>query len=285
MAQASSSNDTDRQSNSYLIGIGRGIGGALLFAIPMLMTMEMWSLGMFMDRTRLFILLIVTLPLLVVLAHRIGFERTLSWSDALRDACLAYGIGIFSSVIILTVFNQLSPDMSLDEIVGKIALQSVSAGMGALLGRSQLGNDSLEDDDDDDSPTGDVGYLDELFLMAIGALFLSLNIAPTDEMIVIAYKMTGWHALALVVVSVLAMHGFVYAVCFKGSHMLSPDMPWWHAFFRFTMVGYVLALLISFYTLWTFERVDGVSYTQVLYTVIVLGLPASIGAAAARLIL
>lgn len=285
MAQASSSNDTDRQSNSYLIGIGRGIGGALLFAIPMLMTMEMWSLGMFMDRTRLFILLIVTLPLLVVLAHRIGFERTLSWSDALRDACLAYGIGIFSSVIILTVFNQLSPDMSLDEIVGKIALQSVSAGMGALLGRSQLGNDSLEDDDDDDSPTGDVGYLDELFLMAIGALFLSLNIAPTDEMIVIAYKMTGWHALVLIVVSVLAMHGFVYAVCFKGSHMLSPDMPWWHAFFRFTMVGYVLALLISFYTLWTFERVDGVSYTQVLYTVIVLGLPASIGAAAARLIL
>lgn len=285
MAQASSSNDTDRQSNSYLIGIGRGIGGALLFAIPMLMTMEMWSLGMFMDRTRLFILLIVTLPLLVVLAHRIGFERTLSWSDALRDACLAYGIGIFSSVIILTVFNQLSPDMSLDEIVGKIALQSVSAGMGALLGRSQLGNDSLEDDDDDDSPTGDVGYLDELFLMAIGALFLSLNIAPTDEMIVIAYKMTGWHALALIVVSVLAMHGFVYAVCFKGSHMLSADMPWWHAFFRFTMVGYVLALLISFYTLWTFERVDGVSYTQVLYTVIVLGLPASIGAAAARLIL
>ncbi len=65
-------------------------------------------------------------------------------------------------------------------------------------------------------------YLGELFLMAVGALFLSLNVAPTEEMIVIAYKMTHWHALVLMMLSIALMHGFVYAVSFEGGHELSP---------------------------------------------------------------
>lgn len=42
----------------------------------MFMTMEMWELGFYMDRSRLFLLLIVNIPLLVILSDRIGFERT-----------------------------------------------------------------------------------------------------------------------------------------------------------------------------------------------------------------
>ncbi|MBY3346974.1 DUF2391 family protein [Rhizobium laguerreae] len=45
-------------------GIARGIAGALLFALPMFMTMERWELGFYMDRSRLFLLLIVNIPLL-----------------------------------------------------------------------------------------------------------------------------------------------------------------------------------------------------------------------------
>ena len=56
----------------FLVGIGRGAAGALIFGIPMLMTMELWYLGFYMERYRLLLLLLVKIPLLVVLAHRIG---------------------------------------------------------------------------------------------------------------------------------------------------------------------------------------------------------------------
>ena len=61
----------------------------------------------------------------------------------------------------------------------------------------------------------------------------------------ISYKMTDWHALAVVALSLVLMHGFVYAVSFTGGHELSPQTPWWHAFVRFTLPGYVIALAIS----------------------------------------
>ena len=59
----------------------------------------------------------------------------------------------------------------------------------------------------------------------------------------------------------------------------------WQVFVRFTLPGYVIAILISLYALWTFERLDDTSLTQILTASIILGFPASIGAAAARLIL
>ncbi len=110
--------------NRFLMGLARGIAGALLFALPMLMTMEMWFLGFYMGRDRLLLLMLLNIPLLVVLAHRIGFERTVSWREAARDATVAYGIGIVSSALILTVFGLLKGDMPGTEIVGKIALQA-----------------------------------------------------------------------------------------------------------------------------------------------------------------
>jgi uncharacterized membrane protein len=56
-------------------------------------------------------------------------------------------------------------------------------------------------------------------------------------------------------------------------------------FIRFTVVGYAIALLISLYVLWTFERTDGMPLRQIIPATIVLGFPAAVGAGAARLIL
>jgi hypothetical protein len=52
-----------------------------------------------------------------------------------------------------------------------------------------------------------------------------------------------------------------------------------------TIVGYAIALLISIYILWIFERTGGMSPEQVIPATIVLGFPAALGAGAARLIL
>lgn len=278
-------NDADQaHASRFLVGLARGGAGALLFSIPMLMTMEMWFLGFYMERERLLLLLVLNVPLLVCMSHRIGFERTTTWRQSARDAIVAYGMGVAASALILLLLGVIKFDMAPREWVGMIALQAVPASIGALLGRSQLSM-SEEDDDDGSDESSETSYATELFMMAVGALYLSLNLAPTEEMILLAYKMTVWHALSLLLLSLLLMHGFVYALSFKGSHSLEAGTPVWHAFIRFTLPGYVLALAVSLYTLWTFGRLDDLGTTEALLTVIVLGFPAAIGAAAARLVL
>lgn len=289
MSIATSGRDFD--TSKFFGGIARGIAGALLFALPMLMTMEMWELGVYMDRSRLLLLLLLNIPLLIVLSDRVGFEETSTWRQAIRDASIAYALGILSSALILVAIGVIKEDQSTHEIIGMIALQAVPASIGAMLGRSQLGGQSGDDHygdgsaDDDPVHERETSYAGELFLMAVGALFLNLNVAPTEEMILLSYKMTPWHALVIIVGSLAAMHGFVYALSFRGSHDLAEGTPSWHAFVRFTLPGYLIAGLISAYCLWTFHRTDDMGSTQILMIVVILSFPGAIGAAAARLIL
>ncbi|UXT99398.1 TIGR02587 family membrane protein [Agrobacterium tumefaciens] len=275
----------DDEVRQFLIGLARGTAGALLFALPMLMTMEMWFLGLYVNSWRLLLLCILNLPLLLLLARRIGFENINSWSQALRDAITAYGLGIAVSAGVLLLFGILNDQLTASNIVAKVALQSVPASIGALLGRSQLGQHADAEDEEEGEYSGETGYLHELFMMVVGALFLNLNVAPTEEMILIAYKVTPYHVLALCLLSIAIMHGFVYALHFKGSHQLHEGQQWWQSFIRFTLPGYVIAIAISIYTLWTFERLDHTSLSQIMNAAVILGVPASIGAASARLIL
>lgn len=275
----------DDEVRRFLIGLARGTAGALLFALPMLMTMEMWFLGLYINPSRLLLLCILNLPLLFLLARRIGFENIHSWGQALRDAITAYGLAILVSAAVLLLFGILNDQLTASTIVAKVALQSVPASIGALLGRSQLGQRSDDEDEEEGEYSGETGYPHELFMMMVGALFLNLNVAPTEEMILIAYKVTPYHILALCLLSIAIMHGFVYALHFKGSHQLHEGQQWWQSFIRFTLPGYVIAIAISIYTLWTFERLDHTSLSQIMNAAVILGVPASIGAASARLIL
>lgn len=279
---------------TFLIGIGRGAAGALLFGLPMLMTMELWQLGFYMQRERLLVLVLVNIPLLIALAHVVGFEKTYTTGQACRDALIAYGLGILISALILMLFGDLKSLMPASEITGKIAIQAVAASIGALLARSQLADESnSENGEKDRSEDGEgaVGdkisgqYGHELLLMSVGALFLNLNVAPTEEVILISYKMTSWHSLLMIVASIAIMHAFVYAVSFKGTHEMPENAPWWHVLVRFTLPGYVVAMAVSLFVLWLFGRLDGNAYKQILMSSIVLTFPGAIGAAAARLIL
>lgn len=286
--------EEDTELRQFLIGIGRGAAGALLFGLPMLMTMELWQLGFYIERNRLLLLVLVNIPLLVALAHSVGFEKTYTLSQACRDAMIAYGLGILMSAIILLLFGDLKLTMPLSEVVGKIAIQAVAASIGALLGRSQLADQSGSGDATDDNDVKGKGavkdqmsgnYGQELFLMAVGALFLNLNVAPTEEIILISYKMTAWHALVTIVASIAIMHAFVYAVSFKGTHQAPADTPWWHILVRFTLPGYIVAMAVSICVLWLFGRLDDKAIAQMLMSSVVLSFPGAIGAAAARLIL
>ena len=265
---------------SFLRALARAFAGALIFGLPLLMTMEMWALGFYMEPLRLALFLAAMFPLLVGLAYYAGFEEGFSWRQFVLDAWVAYAVAFVAAAAGLLLLGVLRPGMSLAEIVGKVSLQAIPASIGAMLARSQLGQQ-----DEEEEERRRETYGGELFLAAVGALFMAFNVAPTEEVVLIAAMMTGWHALALIGVSLTIMHAFVYAVEFRGQTSLHPDVAPWGEFLRLTVVAYALALLVCLYVLWSFGRSDGLAPGELLMQTVVLGFPAAIGAASARLIL
>ena len=268
-------------AQSFAIGLARAFGGALIFSLPILMTMEMWWLGFYIDEFRLALLLLLTIPLLIGLSHYMGFEDTFGFKDDALDAFVALAVGFIAGAVTLSFFSVIGSDISASEFILKVSIPAVPGSIGALFAQSELGGKELNKEE----KKRHAGYGGEIFIMAAGALFLAFNVAPTEEIILIAHQMTVWHSMALVLASLLIMHAFVYALEFQGTASLPPGTPFWSVFLRFTIVGYAVALLMSLYILWTFGRTDGLAFTQAISILVVLGFPAAVGAAAARLIL
>lgn len=275
----------ERGANArFFVGLARAAAGAIIFSLPVLMTMEMWQLGFGMQRTRLALFLVASFPLLVGLSWVSGFEETFELVQDVVDALVALAVGFATSALFLGLFSVVERGMPTHEVVGKIALLAVPGSIGALLAQSQLGGRS-DESQSEPRTHGPTGHGSQLFIMAVGALFLAFNIAPTDEVVVIAHKLERTRLLPVMAISLVAMHGFVYAVEFRGQERVPRGTPWWSVFLRSTISGYALALVVCGCVLWTFGRLDGASARQAIAMIVVLGLPAAIGAAAARLIL
>lgn len=273
----------NESTRDLLVGYARAFGGAIFFSLPLLMTMEMWWLGFYMGRFRLALFMVVMLPVLIGLDHYSGFRETDSWTEDVLDGIIAYGVGIVAAAVILTMLNITNLETPLREWVGKVALLATPAAFGAVLATSQLGGGN-GDAEAEEERQEEAGYGAELFLMMAGAIFFTFNVAPTEEMILLSYRMTPWHTVTLILVSLAMMHAFVYAVEFHGSHA-EESASGWALFLRFTVVGYALVALTSAYVLWTFGRYDAGAHAMFATQVVVLSFPGALGAAAARLII
>jgi putative integral membrane protein (TIGR02587 family) len=266
---------------AFFVGLFRAFGGAIVFSLPLLMTMEMWWLGGTAEEQRLALFFLFSIPLLVGLSHYAGFEETFCMRDDVVDAFVALAVGFVTSAGILWVFGVISPATAPDEMIGKIAVQAVPGSIGALLAASQFG--SVEEEEEEKRRF--TRYDGELFLMGVGAIFFAFNLAPTDEMVIIAQQMTEIQLISLSLLSLVVMHAFVYAVKFSGAPATPEGTSMWSLFLRFTIPGYAIALVVSLYILWTFGRMDGLNTETAIATMVVLGFPAAVGAAAARLVI
>lgn len=283
---------TPDKNKRFLLGLGRAFGGALFFSFPVIMTMEMWSLGFSIPPRQLIIYTVFSVFLLTGLSYFVGFKDTENIADDIIDAFAGFAVGFVTAAVLLWIFGIIDSDMSHYEIIGKIILQTIAAGIGAMLAQSQLGDaeDGVAAEADEDGAGqaqtgGRVNYWGELSLMFIGAIFLALNPAATEEVYLIAFKMTGEQVVLLALLSIAMMHIFVYAVRFKGGKKTAGGAELLVMFLRYTIVGYAVALLMSAYLLWTFGTLDGLSLNEALKVTFVLGFPAALGAAASRIIL
>lgn len=269
-------------NKAYAHGLARAFGGAIIFGLPLLMTMEMWMLGLSIHPLRLVLFVLLNFAVLVVLSRFGGFEPTSTVGEDVLDAFGAYAVGIAASALILVLFGLVGAHTSRAELAGMIAVQAIPTSFGAMLARKQLANQESEKEDEQKERSA--GYAGQLFLMLAGALFLAFNVAPTEEIVLIGFKMSAWHSLALIVASLLVLHALVYAVGFPGQEDAPEGYRTLRLFLSFTCPGYATVMLACFYILWTFGRVDGTALEAILGSVVVLGFPASVGAAVARLV-
>ena len=266
----------------YLTSLARAGGGALLFAFPLLMTMEMWWLGHSMERVRMLIFVGSAGPMLLGLSYYAGFEPTFRLLDEVLDALAAFAVGMTVCLVSLLLLGQVNTGMTPGEVIGKLVICGIPASIGALVAGKQFGGSR---DDGGQRQKEHIGYLGRLFLMSVGAIFLAFSVAPTEEMILIAYTMTPWHGLALMAVTVLLMHGFVYGLGFPGQPERRSDHSLRRTIVAFTLPGYAIALGISLYCLWAFGRLDGTAPQEIAMMTVVLGFPAGLGAATSRLVI
>lgn len=270
-----------RPNWKYVKGLGRVFSGAILFGLPLLMTMEMWWLGFYLDPNQLIQFVLVNFLVLVGLARVSGFEPATAWTDDVMDAFSAYGVAAIWSFFILWLLGIIEFHQPLGEIIGKVALESVPASFGAMLAGKALGSHEQESAE---AERERATYVGQMFLMLAGALFLGFSVAPTEEMILISFLMSPAHSIGLILLSLILLHGIVYTVGFKGQEKPAGPTSFWSIFLRFTIPGYAIAALVALYLLWTFGRVDGTAAGQIVPMVAVLAFPGAVGAALARLV-
>src|SRR5687768_7082988 len=93
--------------HSFAVDLAHDFGGAILFSFPLLMTMEMWWLGFYMDRFRLALFLILAFVMVAGISYFEGRGETLKIE--ILDALVACAAGYIVAVAMLSLFGIIKP--------------------------------------------------------------------------------------------------------------------------------------------------------------------------------
>ncbi|MDN3725406.1 TIGR02587 family membrane protein [Aequorivita sp. SDUM287046] len=276
---------------------GRGIAGGLLFSLPMLYTMELWWTGFLAAPLHLLIYLAVGIFLLMMYSHYVGLSSDTSLLACFTEALEELGLGIVVSVIILYITGRIVPEMPYSEIIGKVVVESVTVAIGISIGKAQLSDnnnsDKQEESDEEDSgkledlnPNQRKRYLVRSINLALcGSLIVAANVAPTEEVVLIALESAPFKLMLIAITSLAIGAAILYHINFKGSQddILHRDSI--TEIIAGTAIMYALALITSAFMLWFFGRFDNLSLPGIIAETVVLGFPAILGASAGRLLI
>lgn len=271
----------------------RGSVGGLLFSLPLLYTMEVWWAGFISNPLRLLIYVLATFTLLLGYNRYAGLRCDASPVEVAIDSVEEMGIGLLISAIFLWLIGQLTSDMTVNEIVGKITVEAMTVAIGVSVGTAQFGGSEGNEDDtgmeEDKSPSPlltqeDSKFGKELTIALCGAVLFAANVAPTEEIIMIATQITSGRLLGLAIASILLGALILFYIEFTGSQRFTKDRSIITVVFG-TVVTYCVALVASAAILWFFGRFDGIAPITCLAETVVLGLAATLGASAGRLLL
>lgn len=275
--------------NESLKEYGRGITGGLLFSLPMLYTMELWWAGFLANPLQLIIYFIVGMFLLMIYNHYVGIRREHSIWEGFLESVEEMGMGILLTIFILWITGRITPIMPFNEISGKVLVEAVTVAIGISVGKSQLAgrSDEKKDKNKDDrlSQSKSPNILRSSGIALCGAILIASNVAPTDEVMVIALETEIYKLLIISLLSIGIGGAVLYYLNFTGAKSIV-----WHSRNHWnavvgTIIMYAIALSSSAFMLWFFGRFGGLSLYGIVAETIVLAFPAALGASAGRLLI
>jgi putative integral membrane protein (TIGR02587 family) len=276
----------DRSVSQSLREYARGIAGGLLFSLPLLYTMEVWWAGFIARPFHLLFYFAVGFLLLFGYNRYAGLHQDASWWEVAFEAVEEMGLGLLLAAGLLWLLGQIGAGMPLPEIVGKIVVEGVTVAIGISVGSAQLGGNGEEENQGMKGGRETPHGLGQLVLAACGAVLFASNVAPTEEIVMIAFESSPGKILGLALLSLVLGGIVLFASGFRGAKRLTPDED--RGPFRIlsrTVINYAVALAASAFILWFFGRFDGMPLSMCAAQTVVLGVAASLGASAGRLLL
>jgi putative integral membrane protein (TIGR02587 family) len=270
--------------NGDLDAVLRACAGALLGALPLLYTMEMWQYARVVSERGLLAMLALTGGVVTVAILFGGFRRGRVTSVA-TDALIVFGIGIAIATLTLLVVGRIQPgQVPLRAAARMIALESIPCAIGAALAMTQFrprDGDRRNVDRRIDRLSQD---RQKILATLVGAVFFAFNVAPTEEPWLMTIEAEPYHFPLIVVFSLVVSYVIVFEADFaerpRGYTTGSLGNP--HAE---TMVSYLISLAVSYVFLVGFGHIDAETpvYAQVAGTVM-LGYVTTIGGSAGRVL-
>jgi putative integral membrane protein (TIGR02587 family) len=262
----------------------RACAGALLGALPLLYTMEMWWYARVVSEPALLAMMAVAGGIVVLSILFGGFRRGRLTHLGI-DTLIVFGIGIAISAVTLLVVGRIHPgQVPLSAAARMIALEAIPCAIGAALAMTQFrprdGNTKNVDRRIDRLSQDRQKVLATL----VGAVFFAFNVAPTDEPRMMAMEAEPVYFPLIVLFSLLVSYVIVFEADFaerpKGYTTGTLGHP-----LAETLVSYILSLGVSYTFLAGFGHLPPETplYTQITTTVM-LGYVTTVGGSAGRVL-
>jgi putative integral membrane protein (TIGR02587 family) len=277
-----------QQAAAELDDFAHGAAGGFLFGIPLIYTMELWFLGLQLSVAHVLVLLALSILLSCTFVATIGFRQAEPprLRDVLAETVDAIGISLVVTVVALLVLGRIGPDTPLESALGRITVELLPVSLGVAVANHILPRDGDRRRSDDERGNGSSvnPTLRDLVAASGGALLLTLNIAPTDEVTMLASELSELQLVALILLSLLVTYVIVFEAGFRNQEARLAAQGVLQRPITETVVAYLVALLVCGAVLWLFGGFAGdASPGAILGKIVVLGFPGALGAAAGRL--
>jgi putative integral membrane protein (TIGR02587 family) len=262
---------------------GRGMAGALIvLGVSFMYTNEAWQLAIQLPAVELVAFVVGGLVLVVPVVRSVGFrsddtedrgiDRTPLW--------IRFGELLFQSLVIAFVTLFLLDVITVDQSLGTVA-RTVLVFVVPLAFGAALANELLTGEQDEFSESG---FPRSLGVFALGAIFFTAPIAPTEEVVSIAGGI-GWAKVgAILLFSLLSTFLVLHVLEFRGQADRLENRSRWMQVGQTCMV-YVVGTGVAVVLLLTVGGSDVEPISVFVRRTVVLAFPSTIGASAARVVL
>jgi putative integral membrane protein (TIGR02587 family) len=280
----------------------RAIAGGAIVGMPLLYTMEMWQHGMVLSEWHLLMLLGATLLVNFVFSYLSGFRRECTVPGAAMESVTAVGIAIVFSAVVLWLIGEIQFAMSAAEIIGKVFVEAAAVSIGISFASAQVEGRSRTGENNGQAAHNSGGLaetpnernlspsdrqlradLREFAAALAGSTVFALNVAPTEEITVIAGRLSPLQLLGVLGTSTLLCYVILFASEFR-EHRVHEETLFQHPVSE-TILTCAVSLGVAAALLVLLGERSLLSHPATFAAgIVTLGLPAMVGGAAGRLI-